>query len=77
MVCGRFTGVTGAIVVAEDPGESTAEVTIGVASAESGSQAGDDHLRSAGVFDVARHATATVTGCATGWRGTRGLWPAS
>jgi len=76
-VRGRFTGVTGAIVVAGDPGESTAEVTIDMASAESGSQARDDHLRSADVFDVVRHPTATFTGCATSWRGTRGLWPAS
>ena len=76
-VRGRFTGVTGTITVAEEPSESTVEVTIDMASVQSGSQARDDHLRSADVFDVARHPTATFTGCATGWRGTRGLWPAS
>jgi polyisoprenoid-binding protein YceI len=72
-VRGRFTGVTGAIVVAEEPGESTAEVIIDMASVESGSQARDDHLRSADFFDAARHPTATFRGRAVRWQGTRGL----
>jgi polyisoprenoid-binding protein YceI len=72
-VRGHFTGVTGVIVVAEDPAESTAEVTIDVASVDSGSQARDDHLRSADFFDAARHPTATFTGRAADWHGTRGL----
>ena len=69
---GRFTGVTGTITVAEDPGQSTAEVTIDTASVTSGSQARDDHLRSADYFDTAHHPTATFTGRAAGWQGTRG-----
>jgi len=69
---GRFTGVTGAIVVAEEPGESTAEVTIDMASVDSGSQARDDHLRSPDFFDAACHPTATFTGRAASWRGSRG-----
>lgn len=72
-VRGRFTGVSGAIQVAEDPGASTAEVTIDMASVQSGSQTRDDHLRSADFFDVARHPTATFAGRATGWQGRRGL----
>jgi polyisoprenoid-binding protein YceI len=36
-VRGRFTGVTGAIEVAGEPGQSTAEVTIDMASVDSGS----------------------------------------
>ena len=71
-VRGRFTGVSGAIEVAEDPGESTAEVTIDMASVESGSQARDEHLRSADFFDTAHHPTATFTGRAAGWQGGRG-----
>jgi len=71
-VRGRFTGVSGAIEVAEDPGESTAEVTIDMASVESGSQARDEHLRSADFFDTAHHPTATFTGRAAGWQGSRG-----
>ena len=72
-VRGRFTGVAGAIDVAREPGESTAEVTIDMASVDSGSQARDDHLRSADFFDAARHPTATFAGRAAGWQGSRGL----
>jgi polyisoprenoid-binding protein YceI len=71
-VRGRFTGVTGVITVAEEPGESTAEVTIDMASVESGNQARDDHLRSADFFDATGHPAATFTGRAAGWQGTRG-----
>ena len=72
-VRGRFTGVAGTITVADEPGESTVEVTIDMASVESGSQARDNHLRSADLFDTARHPTATFSGHAAGWQGTRGL----
>lgn len=72
-VRGRFTGVTGAIEVAQEPGETTAEVTIDMASVDSGNQARDDHLRSADFFDTGRHPTASFAGHATGWHGTRGL----
>ena len=72
-VRGRFTGVTGTIVVADEPGESTVEVTIDMASVESGSQARDDHLRSADFFDTARHPIAAFSGRAAHWQGTQGL----
>jgi polyisoprenoid-binding protein YceI len=71
-VRGRFTGVTGAIEVAQDPGETTAEVTIDMASVESGNQARDDHLRSPDFFDAERHPTATFIGRAANWDGTQG-----
>ena len=72
-VRGRFTGVSGVIEVAEEPGESIVAVTIDMASVESGSQARDDHLRSPDFFDVARHPTASFSGHAADWQGTRGL----
>jgi polyisoprenoid-binding protein YceI len=72
-VRGRFTGVTGAIRVAEAPGDTTAEVTIDMASVSSGSQERDEHLRSADFFDTARHPTATFRGQAADWQGSRGL----
>jgi len=72
-VRGRFTGVSGEIVVAEEPSESTAEVTIDMTSVDSGSQARDDHLCSPDFFDTGRHPTATFTGRAAGWQGTRGV----
>jgi len=71
-VRGRFAGVTGAIQVAEVPDESTVKVTIDMASVDSGSQARDEHLRSADLFDVERHPTATFSGRAAGWQGIRG-----
>jgi polyisoprenoid-binding protein YceI len=71
-VRGRFTGVSGAIQVAEDPQDSTAEITIDMASVDSGSDARDEHLRSADFFDAARHPTATFSGRASGWQGSRG-----
>ena len=71
-VRGRFTGVTGAIEVAQDPGETTAEVTIDMASVESGNQARDEHLRSPDFFDAERHPTATFTGRTANWDGTQG-----
>ena len=58
-VRGRFTAVQGAIVIAEEPAESTVEVVIDMATVSSGDQARDDHLRSADFFDVDRYPTAT------------------
>jgi len=72
-VRGRFTGLSGAIEVAEVPGDSTAEVTIDMTSVESGNEARDEHLRSADFFDVAHHPTATFSARARGWQGARGV----
>jgi len=72
-VRGRFTGVSGVIQVADVPGDTAVEVIIDVASVDSGSQARDDHLRSADLFDASRHPTATFCGRAADWHGTRGL----
>jgi polyisoprenoid-binding protein YceI len=58
-VRGRFTGVDGAVHIAENVAESRIEVTIDMTTVDSGSTDRDEHLRSADLFDVARHPTAT------------------
>src|SRR5215472_16277888 len=71
-VRGRFTALSGAIRIAEDPRDSTAEVTIDMASVDSGSEARDEHLRSADFFDAANYPTATFSGSAARWHGAHG-----
>ena len=71
-VRGRFTGVTGVVEVGEDLRDSRVDVTIDMASVESGSEARDDHLRSAELFDVASYPTATFQSVDVEWRGTKG-----
>lgn len=72
-VRGRFTGVTGTVSVAEDPLESTVDVTIDMASVDSGNPTRDEHIRSAELFDVDSFPTATFRSTHVDWRdGTRG-----
>jgi polyisoprenoid-binding protein YceI len=56
---GRFTGVDGTVTIADPIDESSVDVTIAMATVESGDSTRDDHLRSADFFDVASHPTAT------------------
>ena len=71
-VRGRFTDVTGRVVIAPQMSDSTVEVTIGMASVESGSTDRDDHIRSADLFDVERYPTATFVSRRVEWSGTSG-----
>ncbi|KQV69598.1 polyisoprenoid-binding protein [Nocardioides sp. Root122] len=71
-VRGRFTDVTGRVVIAPQMADSSVEVTIGMASVESGSSDRDDHIRSADLFDVERHPTATFVSRSVEWSGTSG-----
>ena len=71
-VRGRFTALSGAIRIGDDPRDSTAEVTIDMTSVDSGSEARDEHLRSADFFDAARYPTATFSGRAARWHGSHG-----
>lgn len=71
-VRGRFTDVAGQVVVAGDMSASSLDVTIGMASVESGNQVRDDHIRSAELFDVESYPTATFRSTSVDWRGTRG-----
>jgi polyisoprenoid-binding protein YceI len=56
-VRGVFTEFSGEIRIAENPEESSAELTIMAASLESGFRDRDDHLRSADFLDVAQYPT--------------------
>jgi polyisoprenoid-binding protein YceI len=71
-VRGRFTGVAGDVVVADDPADSSVTVEIDVASVHSGDATRDDHLRSADLFDVAAHPTATFRSTGLALTGTSG-----
>lgn len=56
---GRFTGIDGAVVIAEDPDKSSVEVVIDMRSVDSGDHSRDEHLRSADFFDVDQYPIAT------------------
>lgn len=51
-VRGHFTDVTGTLELAENPVDSTVEVTVGLASVTTGVEDRDNHLRSADFFNV-------------------------
>jgi polyisoprenoid-binding protein YceI len=71
-VRGRFTGVTGAVTIAEDMKDSTVDVTIDMASVKTGSNERDEHIRSDELFDVATYPTATFRSTHVDWRGDHG-----
>lgn len=52
---GRFTGVDGAITIAEPIAASMVDVTIDMTTVQSGSAERDDHLRSSDMFAVKDH----------------------
>lgn len=58
-VRGRFTGVTGTVLIAADPAASSVDVTIDMASVSSGDASRDDHLRSPDFFAVEQYPRAT------------------
>jgi polyisoprenoid-binding protein YceI len=66
-VRGRFRGVDGFVSIAPEPNDSTVEVTIDMASVDSGDPTRDNHLRSADLFDVERFPVATFRGRASDW----------
>jgi polyisoprenoid-binding protein YceI len=71
-VRGRFTDVAGVVKIAEDPKDSRVEVTIGMASVNSGDETRDAHLRSVEMFDVAAHPTALFRSVEVDWSAIRG-----
>jgi len=70
---GRFVGVSGVVVIGQDPADSSVEVTIDMASVESGSAERDAHLRSADFFDVEHHPEATFRSTSVDWHGTEAV----
>lgn len=68
-VRGRFTGVSGSVVIADDPADSSVDVTIDMSSVNSGHDERDGHLRSGDFFDVDRHPTATFRSTTVDWAG--------
>jgi polyisoprenoid-binding protein YceI len=72
-VRGRFTGVEGVVHVAERPEDSTVEVTIDMASVNSGDNTRDDHLKSDDFFAVTTHPTATFRSTSVSWTGAGGV----
>jgi polyisoprenoid-binding protein YceI len=53
-VRGKFHGVTGTIVLAERPEDSSVEAEIDLSTIDTGNEQRDDHMRSADFFEVAR-----------------------
>jgi polyisoprenoid-binding protein YceI len=58
-VRGRFTGIEGTVTIADDIADSEVDATIDMTTVNSGDPTRDEHLRSADLFDVAEHPTAT------------------
>ena len=71
-VRGRFTGVSGRVVIAESLADSRVDVTIDMATVASGSTARDEHIRSAELFDVERFPQATFRSTEVDWDGAAG-----
>ena len=71
-VRGRFTGVTGTVVIAESIADSRVDVTIDMTTVESGSGARDEHIKSAELFDVEQFPQATFRSTRVDWVGASG-----
>ena len=69
---GRFTGVAGTVVIADDLTASQVDVEIDMRSVDSGDDTRDTHLRSSDLFEVATYPTATFRSTAVEVDGTSG-----
>lgn len=70
---GRFAGVVGTIVIADDPLDSSVDVTIDAASIDTREQGRDEHLRSPDFLDVEQFPTLTYVSRSVAPAGT-GRW---
>lgn len=71
-VRGRFVEVDATVEISERIEDSHVEVSIGMASVDSGDATRDDHLRSSDLFDVDSHPTATFRSTQLAWNGRTG-----
>ena len=71
-VRGRFTGVSGAVTVADDPNASSVEITLDAASITTGTPDRDAHLKSADFFDVESYTDITFKSTSVEWKGHEG-----
>jgi polyisoprenoid-binding protein YceI len=71
-VRGRFTGVSGAVTVADDPTASSVEITLDATSVTTGTPDRDAHLKSADFFDVETYPTITFKSTSLQWEGQDG-----
>jgi polyisoprenoid-binding protein YceI len=69
-VRGRFAEFSGTVDIADDPADSSVEVSIATASVDTRDEQRDGHLRSADFFDVENHPTMTYR--STGVRHVKG-----
>lgn len=72
-VRGRFSGVEGTLVVADDPLRSSVSVTIDAATIDTRDETRDNHVRTADFLDVANHPSITFASTAVAPDG-KGAW---
>ncbi len=71
-VRGRFTGVSGAVTVADDPDASSVEITLDATSITTGTPDRDAHLKSADFFDVDSYPVISFKSSSVEWKGHEG-----
>ena len=73
-VRGRFADFEGTVTIADEPLESSVEVTVQLASIDTRDAGRDEHLRSADFFDAATHPTMTFRSTGVRETGTTGRY---
>src|SRR4029077_15134138 len=71
-VRGRFTGVSGAVTVADDPNASSVEITLDATSITTGTPDRDAHLKGEDFFDVDKYPVISFKSTSVEWKGNEG-----
>ena len=71
-VRGRFTGVSGAVTVADDPNASSVEITLDATSITTGTPDRDAHLKGEDFFDVDKYPVISFKSTSVEWKGLEG-----